>query len=121
MLKPSVKLFGIPAMKKLAKEIFDWKDKESFKHLVIYATTPPELLKTFEKSNGMRFWKSQVLKKLGEKYKIDKFLKASEMFQESGKLIIDICQAAMKQDRKKISNIILRVADIEEEAYKILK
>jgi hypothetical protein len=121
MLKPSVKLFGIPAMKKLAKEIFDWKDKESFEHFVIYATTPPELPKTFEKSNGMRFWKSQVLKKLGEKYKIDKFLKVSEMFQESGKLIIDICKAAMKQDRKKISNIILRVADIEEEAYKILK
>jgi hypothetical protein len=121
MLKPSVKLFGIPAMKKLAKEIFDWKNKESFEHLVIYATTPPELPKTFEKSNGMRFWKSQVLKKLGKKYKIDKFLKVSEMFQESGKLIIDICKAAMKQDRKKISNIILRVADIEEEAYKILK
>jgi hypothetical protein len=121
MLKPSVKLFGIPAMKKLAKEIFDWKDKESFEHLVIYATTPPELPKTFEKSNGMRFWKSQVLKKLGKKYKIDKFLKVSEMFQGSGKLIIDICKAAMKQDRKKISNIILRVADIEEEAYKILK
>ena len=121
MLKPSVKLFGIPAMKKLAKEIFDWKDKESFEHLVIYATTPPELPKTFEKSDGMRFWKSQVLKKLGKKYKIDKFLKVSEMFQESGKLIIDICKAAMKQDRKKISNIILRVADIEEEAYKILK
>jgi hypothetical protein len=121
MLKPSVKLFGIPAMKKLAKEIFDWKNKESFEHLVIYATTPPELPKTFEKSDGMRFWKSQVLKKLGKKYKIDKFLKVSEMFQESGKLIIDICKAAMKQDRKKISNIILRVADIEEEAYKILK
>jgi hypothetical protein len=121
MLKPSVKLFGIPAMKKLAKEIFDWKNNESFEHLVIYATTPPELPKTFEKSDGMRFWKSQVLKKLGKKYKIDKFLKVSEMFQESGKLIIDICKAAMKQDRKKISNIILRVADIEEEAYKILK
>lgn len=70
MLKPSVKLFGIPAMKKLAKEIFDWKDKESFEHLVIYATKPPELPKTFEKSDGMRFWKSQVLKKLGGKYKI---------------------------------------------------
>lgn len=121
ILKPSVKLFGIPAMKKLAKEIFDWKDKESFERLVIYATTPPELPKTFEKSDGMRFWKSQVLKKLGKKYKIDKCLKVSEMFQESGKLIIDICKAAMKQDRKKISNIILRVADMEEEAYKILK
>lgn len=121
MLNPPVKLFGIPAMRKLAKEIFGWKDKESFEHFVIYATTPPELPKTFEKSDGMRLQKSQVLKELGEKYKIAKWLKASEMFQESGKLIIEICNAAMKQDKEKISNLILRVADIEEIAYKILK
>lgn len=121
MLNPPVKLFGIPAMRKLAREIFDWKDKESFEHLVIYATTPPELPKTFGKSDGMRFWKSQVLERLGEKYKIDKWLKTGAMFRNSGKLIIEICRAAMKQDREKISNLILRVADIEEKAYKILK
>ncbi len=121
MLNPPVKLFGIPAMKKLAKEIFDWKDKRSFEHLVIYATTPPELPKVFNKSDGMRFWKSQVLKELGEKYKIDQWLKVSEMFQESGKIIIDICKAALKQDKDKISDFILRVADIEMRAYKILE
>lgn len=121
MLNPPVKLFGIPAMKKLAKEIFDWEDKESFEHLVIYATTPPELPKTFEKSDGMRFWKSRVLKELGERYKIDKWLKVSDMFQKSGKLITEICKAAAKQDREKISNLILEVANIEEEAYQILR
>jgi len=121
MLSPPVRLFGIPAMRKLAKEIFDWKDKESFEHLVIYATTPPELPKTFEKSDGIRFWKSQVLKELGEKYKIDEWLKASVVFQKSGKLIIKICKAAMKQNREKISSLVLKIADIEEEAYKVLK
>lgn len=121
MLNPLVKIFSIPAMKKLANKIFDWKDKESFEHLVIYATTPPELPKTFEKSDGMRFWKSQVLKELGKKYKINKWLKAGAMFRESGKLIIEICKAAMKRDREKISNLILRVADVEERVYEILK
>jgi len=121
MLNPPVKLFGIPAMRKLAREIFDWKDKESFEHLIIYATTPPEFPTTFEKSDGMRFWKSRVLKELGEKYKINKWLKASAMFKESGKLIMQICRTAMKHDREKISDLILRVADVEESAYKILK
>jgi len=121
MLTPPVKLFGIPAMKKLAKEIFEWKNKGCFEHLATFATTPPQLPKTFEKSDGMRFWKTRVLKELGEKYKIDKWSKASAMFQKSGKLIIEICKAAMKQDREKISNLILEVADIEEGAYNLLK
>ncbi len=120
MLHPPVALFGIPAMRKLAKEIFTWKDKESFEHLVTYATTPPELPKTFEKSDGMRTWKAQVLQALGEKYGNENWLKASEMFRESGSLIRDICKAAIQQDRVKIAENILQVAEIEEEAYKIL-
>ncbi len=66
MLNPPVKLFGIPAMRKLVQEIFNWDDKSSFEHLIIYATTPPQLNDTLERSDGMRFWKSQVLKELGE-------------------------------------------------------
>ncbi len=121
MLHPPVKLFGIPAMRKLAKEIFEWKRRECFEHLATYATRPPLPPKTFEKSDGMRFWKAKVLKELGQKYKIDEWLKVSAMFQESGGLIIEICKAAMEQDKEKISSILLKVADIEEEAYNILK
>jgi len=120
MLKPPVKLFGIPAMRKLAKEIFEWKDKGCFEHLVTYATTPPHLPDTFEKSDGMRFWKSQVLRELGEKYKIDSWVKSSIMFEESGKLIIELCKAAVKQDRDSISGLILQIAQIEEDAYNLL-
>jgi len=120
MLKPPVKLFGIPAMRKLAKEIFEWKHKECFEHLVTYATTPPQLPKTFEKSDGMRFRKSKVLRELGGKYKIDNWVKSSVMFEDSGKLIIELCKAAIKQDRDSISKLILQIANIEEDAYKLL-
>jgi len=119
MLYPPIKIFGIPAMRKFAKEIFNWNDKESFEHLIIYATTPPELPKNFKKSDGMRFWKSEVLKVLGEKYNNKQWIEQSKMFEESGKLIIEICKAASKQDRKMISNLITEVANIEEKAYKL--
>jgi len=66
MLHPPVALSGIPAMRKLAKEISTWQNRASFEHLVTYATTPPELPATFEKSDGMRSWKAQVLRQLGE-------------------------------------------------------
>ena len=121
MLNPPISMLGIPAMKKLSKEIFAWENEKCFDHLVTYATTPPHLPETFENSNGMRFWKSRVLNELGTKYEMDNWVKASELFNQSGKLIIDICKAAMNRDRKAISDLILKVADIEERAYGFVK
>jgi hypothetical protein len=121
MLNPPISMLGIPAMKKLSKEIFNWENEKCFDHLVTYATTPPHLPETFENSNGMRFWKSRVLNELGTKYEMDNWVKASELFNQSGKLIIDICEAAMDRDRKAISDLILKVADIEERAYGFVK
>jgi len=120
MLNPPVKMFGIQAVRKLSKDIFEWKDKGSFEHLVTYATTPPKLPENFEKSDGMRFWKSKVLRGLGEKYEIDNWIKSSVMFENSGKLIAELCRAAMKQDRNSISKLILQIAQIEEDAYNLL-
>jgi len=88
---------------------------------VTYTTIPPHVPETFENSNGMRFWKSRVLNELGGKYKIENWTGASELFNQSGKLIIDICKAAMDRDRKAISDLILKVADIEERAYGFVK
>jgi len=117
MLHPGIKIFGIPAMRKLADEIVDWKDKEAFEHLVIFATTPPELPLDFTKSNGMRFWKANVLNELGKKYKIENWKKAGELFLKAGDIIINICKAAIKQDKKSISEKLLKLAEVEEEAY----
>jgi len=62
-----------------------------------------------------------VLKKLGEKYKVSNWKSAAALFKDSGKLIMDICRAAIKRDKKTISDLILKVAAIEEEAYKLLQ
>ncbi len=121
MLYPLVKIVGIPAMKKLAEEIFEWTNKTCFKHLVTYATVPPHLPKSFDNSHGMRFWKSQVLRALGKKYDVCQWKKAAALFEESGKLIIELCKTAMVQDKNPFSTLMLKVADIEEEAYKYLE
>jgi len=121
MLNPLVKLFGIPAMRKLVQEIFNWDDKGSFEHLIIYATTPPQLNGTLERSDGMRFWKSQVLKELGGKYNRKEWQEVADIFYESGKLIIEICRAAKQQNKEKIAETLARVANREEEAYQILR
>lgn len=121
MLRPPVKLFGIPAMRKLAKEIASWNNEECFKHLVTYATTPPELPSGFEHSDGMRFAQADVLDSLGRKCKINEWVDTSKLFRKSGKLVIELCQTAMRQDIGKCSELVTQIADIEEEAYCLLK
>ncbi len=119
-LKPPVNLFGIPAMQKAARAILEWDDKKCFEHMVTYATTPPMLPTTCENSNGMRFRQAAVLEALGNKYNLDCWTEASALFRKSGEIIISLCEAAMKQDRKAVSDSLLDVAAIEEKAYKLL-
>jgi hypothetical protein len=120
LLEPPVKLFGIPAMRKVAKEILEWDNPKCFEHMVAYATTPPMLPRTYENSNGMRFRQADVLKALGNKYNVDSWAEASTMFRRSGEKIIELCETAMKQNRKEISESLLDIAEIEEKAYKLL-
>jgi hypothetical protein len=120
-LNPPVKLFGVPAMRRLAEEIFEWDNKKCFEHMATYATTPPMLPKTFENSHGMRFWQADVLKTLGRKYGIDEWVEASTLFRRSGEEIIDLSKASLEQDRQQISEDLTKIADIEEKAYESLK
>ena len=120
-LNPPVKLFGVPAMRKLAEEIFEWDNKKCFEHMATYATTPPMLPKTFENSHGMRFWQADVLNTLGRKYGIDEWVEASTLFRRSGEEIIDLSKASLEQDRQQISEDLTKIADIEEKAYESLK
>jgi hypothetical protein len=120
-LNPPVKLFGIPAMHKLADEILEWDDRKCFEHMVTYATTPPLLPKTFENSHGMRLWQADVLKVLGTKYSVNVWTEASTLFRQSGEKIKRLCEAALKQNRQKASDILMEIADVEEHAYRLLK
>ncbi|MDH5795467.1 MAG: BtrH N-terminal domain-containing protein [Candidatus Bathyarchaeota archaeon] len=120
-LNPPVRLFGIPAMRKLADEIFEWDNEKCFEHMVTYATTPPLLPETFENSHGMRFWQAEVLGKLGNKYNVSKWTQTSTLFRKSGRKITELCRAALDQDKQQVSNFLAEIADIEEQAYALLK
>jgi hypothetical protein len=121
MLNPPVNLLGLPAMKKLSREVLNWEDEASFDHLMTYSTVPPHIPKNFDNSNGMRLWIVKLLRELGIKYKENGWLKASGLFETSAGLIRELCRAAKLRDRSTISELILKVADIENEAYEILK
>jgi hypothetical protein len=120
-LDPPVKLFGIPAMHKLADDILEWDNKKCFEHMVTYATTPPLLPKTFENSHGMRSWQAQVLNLLGNKYDVSVWTEASTLFRQSGEKIKKLCEAALVQNGQEASIILLEIAEIEEQAYRLLK
>lgn len=121
MLKPQVKMFGIPAMRKLAREITAWTDRECFEHLVIYATAPPQLPTSFEHSDGMRLAQADVLGNLGRKFDIKEWTDVAKAFEKSGELIKELCKAAIKHDAQNCSDLVTRIADVEEEAYGRLK
>jgi hypothetical protein len=120
-LHPPVKLFGIPAMRKLAEEIFEWNNKKCFEHMATYAITPPLLPSSFENSHGMRFWQANVLNALGSKCKVSQWSEASNLFRTSGEKIKKLCEAALKQDKPQISKTLLEIAETEERACKLLK
>jgi len=107
-------------MRKAAKDILEWNNKKCFEHMVTYATIPPMLPKTYENSNGMRFRQADVLALLGIKYNVDKWTEASKMFRRSGEEIITFCDSVMKQNISEASDMLLKIAEIEEEAYRLL-
>jgi len=120
-LNPPVRMFGVPAMRKLAAEILDWDNKKCFEHMATYATTPPVLPKTFENSHGMRFWQAAVLETLGGKYGVREWTESSKLFRKSGEEIMRLCKAALEQDRQRISEALMRTTEIEEQAYSLLR
>lgn len=89
--------------------------------MTTYATTPPLLPETFENSHGIRLWQADVLDTLGNKYNVSNWTEASILFRRSGKKIMQLCRAALNQDRKEVADILIEVADIEENAYIMLK
>lgn len=121
MLKPPVSMFGIPAMRKLAKEIITWKDKSCYNHMVAYAgLTPPLIAEDLSHNDGLRFEQARVLKALGQKYHNTKWSKAANLFKQSGEWIIKLCEKALNYDGSACPELLNRIADIEETAYKYL-
>ena len=121
MLNPPASIFGVPAMKKLSREIMDWNNEASFDHLITYATIPPHIPRSYDNSDGMRKWKSAVLNELGEKYNIPQWVEASVIFKSSGEIFKELCKAASVRNRNEISKLLLEAVDMEEKAYQIVE
>jgi hypothetical protein len=121
MLKPPVSMLGIPAMRKLAKEIITWEDKSCYNHMVAYAgLTPPLIAEDLSHNDGLRFEQARLLKALGQKYHNTEWSKASNLFTKSGELIIKLCEKALDYEGSACSQLLGRIADVEEEAYRYL-
>jgi hypothetical protein len=121
MLKPPVSMFGVPAMRKLEKEIVSWVDRDCFRHMVAYAgLTPPLIAEDLSYNDGLRFEQARVFEHLGQKYQRKEWRKASVLFRESGRLIVKLCERALKYDGRGCSIFLKEIADIEKEAYMAL-
>ena len=121
MLKPPVSMFGIPAMRKLTKEIVSWTDKDCFRHMVTYAgLTPPLIAADLLHNDGLRFEQARVFGELGQKYQRKEWSNASILFRKSGELILKLCERALEYDNRGCSALVEEIADTEEEAYMAL-
>ena len=121
MLKPPTSMFGIPALRKLAKEIVSWTDKSCFRHMVAYAgLTPPLIAADLSKNDGLRFQQARVLRDLGQKYQRKDWSKASILFRKSGELIVKLCERALEYDGHDCSAFLKEIANTEEKAYRAL-
>jgi hypothetical protein len=122
MLKPPVNMFGIPAMRKLSKDIKTWDNKECYNHMVAYAgLTPPLIADDLSNNDGLRFQLSQVLTYLGQKYGKNEWTDAAGLFRSSGELIIDLCKEALTFNGAACSRLMDEIASIEEKAYSMLR
>jgi hypothetical protein len=121
MLNPPVKMFGIPAMRKLAKEIVSWSNADCFRHMVAYAgLTPPLIAEDLSHNDGLRFEQARVFGDLGQKYQRKVWSAASILFRKSGELIVKLCERALEYDGRSCSAFLKEIADTEEKAYMAL-
>jgi hypothetical protein len=121
MLNPPVSMFGIPAMRKLAKEIVSWTDKDCLRYMVAYAgLTPPLIAEDLSHNDGLRFEQARVFRDLGQRYQRQGWSDASILFRKSGELIVKLCERALEYDDRGCSVILGQIADTEEEAYTAL-
>ena len=121
MLTPPVSMLGIPAMRKLIKEIPAWQDEGCFKHMVAYAgMTPPLIAEDLSHNDGLRFQQADLFRELGAKYGRKQWNAAAELFRQSGEAVIELCRAALQFDGKSCAKALTQIVDLESAAYKLL-
>lgn len=141
-LYPPVKFLGIPGMRKLAKEfkqlqyeLTEEQYNQMITNILMFTGTVPCLPnavlgskeKDFVKHMAAREELAGVLRVIGKEYGIKEYEKAADHFMESGlymQEMSDLLTAYLLQEKAacdslgdKISELICKIADLEEKAY----
>jgi hypothetical protein len=130
MLNPGMRNFGIPGMRKLAKEFSSWRSclgKKDYKTalglMAMFANTPPTLAEGIDNFTGKRKELADLLDELAKLTNEESFREISYSFKLSGELIRGIAHIILnylkgeKDERKAIPGLLETIADIEEKAY----
>ena len=138
MLNPKVGFCGIPGMRKLSKEILNWKDEltaleyeTALRNIVMFTGTVPNLpnrLLMIEEKDEIEHQADRreyaaLLMQLGEKYGFQEWKVAGEFFKKSGIIIqemTDLIVEYLLKECKELTHLphmINQIADIEEKAY----
>jgi hypothetical protein len=139
MLNPSVGIFGIKAMRKLARELPRWPQEmekkqleASLRHMAEYTGVPPivpERLSGFpgtpDHSAG-RAGFGQLLAALAVDYNCPLWADAASLFEQAAGIWTDLTEVIVnfilgeENSLEAASTLILRGADLEKQAYHLL-
>jgi len=125
MLNPVIKNFGIPGMRKLAKEFSSWQsylDKKDYRTalelMAMFANVSPTLVKGIDNFSAKRKELSNLLKELAKLTKEESFREISYGFELSGELISNIAHIIVnylkgkKDERKAIPGLLETITTI---------
>ena len=134
MLNPPVRSWGLPGMRKLAQEFSKWGEflseedyRSALENLAMYANTPPTLAPEIDNFTGRRKEFSGLLRELAVLTGIKELEDIAKGFAASGELISRISHIILdwlkgeKDSRAEIPELLLEVADIEQEGYLRIK
>ncbi len=140
-LNPQTSFAGIPGMRKLAREIPNWINeltpeeyKATLMNLTVCTGTVPNLpdrLRGLDGKDDMKHCAvrdrlGNLLANLGKEYQMTGWVEAGALFLSSGELFQDMTDIIVdyllgeRKDLLALPDMISRIADLEEEAYKKL-
>jgi hypothetical protein len=121
MLEPPVSMVGIPAMRKVAREISHWEDElgkdtaeKCYLHAVEYLNSPPDL-----EGNHLTAGRDltiTVLKEAGAMAGTD-FSNSVDLLQRSISIMPELADSIRKNELEKAGKLFDQWADIEEQAF----
>jgi len=124
MLHPPVSMVGVPAMRKVAKEIAGWREEfgeaadKCLRQVLEYLNSPPDI--EGDNLTAGRHIYIRFLQEAGEKTGLD-FSDPMRLLGETIKGLPALAESIRQEDLEEAGACFGRIADTEEKAYAILE